>query len=314
MTTNTMPIGAGTGTPVSSATTALATVASQINQHHKLACTLAGQAVSHAIEAGKLLLSVKESLPHGGFGDWVANNLDVSARQAQRYMGAAQGKPLPIRAIKYDTVSYLDWQSEFEKNPVDQAFWRDEPGLLGPVITLLHEAGRSYAQISLTTGYPAKLLEMFINPVVKDLRVHDTEGVRLKTATYKNLQKTISSHHKNRYQLASELATTDGRPDLSDQLKTLAKHYEQQSNLPDFDDLNSVEFDAINAASGVLFIDALGGVKINDGFYFDLFLGLCFYRIESREQPVIGTYLHCVSCAGEVLQYLADHPNEGASA
>ena len=91
-----------TGTPDSSATTALATVASQINQHHKLACTLAGQAVSHAIEAGKLLLSVKESLPHGGFGDWMANNLDVSDRTARRYMAAALGKPLPIRAIQSD--------------------------------------------------------------------------------------------------------------------------------------------------------------------------------------------------------------------
>ena len=120
MTTNTIPTGAGTGTTVSGATTALATVASQINQHHKLACTLAGQAVSHAIEAGKLLLSVKESLPHGGFGDWMANNLDVSDRTARRYMAAALGKPLPIRAIqsdkvppmiepiKTDTVSVLD--------------------------------------------------------------------------------------------------------------------------------------------------------------------------------------------------------------
>ena len=50
MTTNTMPTGAGTGTPADSATTALATVASQINQHHKLACTLAGQAAADAVE------------------------------------------------------------------------------------------------------------------------------------------------------------------------------------------------------------------------------------------------------------------------
>ncbi|MFZ4539751.1 DUF3102 domain-containing protein [Propionivibrio sp.] len=86
------------------ASTDLMTTASQINHHHKLACIKAGEAVGHAVEAGKLLLSVKASLQHGDFGAWLTNNLNVTDRTARRYMAAALGKPLPVRAIKNDKL------------------------------------------------------------------------------------------------------------------------------------------------------------------------------------------------------------------
>lgn len=77
----------------------LTTWATDINHHHTQACLRAGEAVNHAIEAGKLLMHVKSRLPHGEFGDWLGKNLDVTDRQARRYMAAAQGKPVPARAI-----------------------------------------------------------------------------------------------------------------------------------------------------------------------------------------------------------------------
>ena len=91
-----------------------ATIASEINGHAEQATAKANEAMHHAIEAGKLLLEVKASLAHGQFGAWLETNVKVSARQAQRYMAVAEGKPVPVRALssKYDTVSHLADESK----------------------------------------------------------------------------------------------------------------------------------------------------------------------------------------------------------
>lgn len=90
--------------------TLMLTVASEINQAHAQAIEHADSAIGFAKKAGELLLQVKADLPHGEFLPWVENNLDVTPRQAQRYMAAAQGKPTPIRklASKATPVSYLE--------------------------------------------------------------------------------------------------------------------------------------------------------------------------------------------------------------
>lgn len=79
---------------------------SEINRHHQLARDHADSAVQHAIEAGRLLLHVKTQLMHGEWRAWLAANVDVSERQAQRYMRAVTGRP-PSRRTKNDTVSDL---------------------------------------------------------------------------------------------------------------------------------------------------------------------------------------------------------------
>jgi hypothetical protein len=92
----------------------------RINHHHQLAQEQARKATHHAVEAGKLLLEVKGALPHGQFTDWIAKNLIVSERQAQRYMAVARGEPVPIRSIgsKNDTVSLLtDEKKRWAPNP-----------------------------------------------------------------------------------------------------------------------------------------------------------------------------------------------------
>ncbi len=87
--------------------TLMLTVASEINQAHAHAVHHAGTAIDFAKHAGELLLKVKGELPHGEFLPWLAVNCTVSDRQARRYMAAAQGRLMPIRAIKNDTVSDL---------------------------------------------------------------------------------------------------------------------------------------------------------------------------------------------------------------
>lgn len=72
-------------------------LARQINEHHAQAVQKADEAVGHAIQAGRLLLRAKEGLRHGQFLAWIAQHLTVSPRQAQRYIAAAQGRPVPIR-------------------------------------------------------------------------------------------------------------------------------------------------------------------------------------------------------------------------
>ena len=82
----------------------------EINRLHSLAFETATNAMEYAKQAGLLLMEVKRELKHGEFLSWVDKNLNVSARQAQRYMDVAKGKVIPIRELtsKYDTMSHLD--------------------------------------------------------------------------------------------------------------------------------------------------------------------------------------------------------------
>ncbi len=99
-------------------------MAYEINRLHKLAFENATSAVQYAKDAGKILMSIKNELPHGEFTPWVVANLAVSPRQAQRYMAVAQGKKLSMRELsqKNDAVSDLKKSShkkllELYENP-----------------------------------------------------------------------------------------------------------------------------------------------------------------------------------------------------
>lgn len=61
-------------------------LASEINKEAKLAEQHAMQAVSHALNAGRLLTEAKEQCPHGQWLPWMAKNFEGSARTAQGYM------------------------------------------------------------------------------------------------------------------------------------------------------------------------------------------------------------------------------------
>lgn len=80
-------------------------IVTDIAHHHAQALTKAGEAVAHAQQVGKLLQQVKDTLGHGQWLPWLAENVSFSPRQAQRYLQVAAGRPLPIRAKAKATAS-----------------------------------------------------------------------------------------------------------------------------------------------------------------------------------------------------------------
>ena len=103
----------------------------QINTHHKNATNHVKDAVESAISAGKLLLQVKASLPHGTWKTWLNTNIDVSERQVQRYMAAAKGKivPLLLSVGKNDTMSVLQTTVQ-SKGMWENGKWVPEAGCM----------------------------------------------------------------------------------------------------------------------------------------------------------------------------------------
>jgi hypothetical protein len=125
------------------------TIIDQINTHHKNATNQIKDAVESAIAAGKLLLQVKASLPHGTWTTWLNTNIDVSERQVQRYMAAAQGKHVTrlLVADKTDTVSVLQTTAQ-SKGIWKNEKWEPEAGCM----YLFNEDGASYWVLPFTEG------------------------------------------------------------------------------------------------------------------------------------------------------------------
>jgi hypothetical protein len=105
------------------------TIITQINSHHQNAMAQANSAIDSAKAAGELLLKAKAALPHGTFTKWLHDHLNVSERQAQRYMAAAQGKAVPLLGLagKTDTVSDLK-KSKRSTGVWKNEKWRPEAG------------------------------------------------------------------------------------------------------------------------------------------------------------------------------------------
>jgi len=64
----------------------------QINQLIRDADSFADRAITCAARVGALLLEVKSKVGHGNFTPWIEQNLNVTARQARRYMSTAIGR------------------------------------------------------------------------------------------------------------------------------------------------------------------------------------------------------------------------------
>src|SRR5438477_13195410 len=80
-------------------------LAARINAAHQKVVRASASMVEHAIEAGNLLLQVKESLGHGRWLPWVETHCVFSERTAQRYTLIARGRKK--LEGKYDTVADL---------------------------------------------------------------------------------------------------------------------------------------------------------------------------------------------------------------
>lgn len=101
----------------------------EIDRLHTLATKSAAKAVEYAKQAGQILLQIKNNLPHGQFGDWISKNLSVSARQAQRYIAAAEGKKTASMGIasKSDIESHLT-DDDLLMDAIDNPKWVPESG------------------------------------------------------------------------------------------------------------------------------------------------------------------------------------------
>lgn len=71
----------------------LATLAEQINAHHRQCESAMRSGLSHALEAGQLLAEAKTQCPHGTWGDWLAEHFEGSERTSQAYMRVARRWP-----------------------------------------------------------------------------------------------------------------------------------------------------------------------------------------------------------------------------
>lgn len=116
-------------------TTITATITADIAHHHAQALVKAGEAVAHAQQVGKLLQQVKDTLAHGQWLTWLAENVSFSPRQAQRYLQVAAGRPLPIRAANTTRVSHSEADAP-----------RNVPGDPEP-FGFVPEAGHCYASL-----------------------------------------------------------------------------------------------------------------------------------------------------------------------
>ena len=61
-------------------------IATRINEEHSRAFSKAQGALSHARNAGELLIEAKSLLKHGEWGNWLAENVSFSESTAQNYM------------------------------------------------------------------------------------------------------------------------------------------------------------------------------------------------------------------------------------
>jgi hypothetical protein len=79
----------------------LVTLAAEIKAAHEAAEAATQSAFAKAIEAGRLLIEARATIPHGGWLAWI-RDLGMTARTVQRYMQLAR-----LPADKSDTVAHL---------------------------------------------------------------------------------------------------------------------------------------------------------------------------------------------------------------
>ena len=88
----------------------LPALASAIKQAHEDATQASQRAFEHAREAGKMLIEVKEAVPHGQWLPWLKNNVSMSKRTAQAYMKLAN-----LDDAKAQRVAHLSIREALKK-------------------------------------------------------------------------------------------------------------------------------------------------------------------------------------------------------
>jgi hypothetical protein len=85
----------------------------RINQLIRDADSFADRAITCAAQVGNLLIEVKSKVGHGNFTPWIEQNLNVTARQARRYMSTALGRSEKV-LLEHKT----DMMSDLKELPI----------------------------------------------------------------------------------------------------------------------------------------------------------------------------------------------------
>jgi len=85
----------------------LVALAEGINEQHQLCKQSVRTTLEHAVKAGELLEKVKREVEHGDWGQWIADNCNLSSRTAQFYMKVSRKK----RQLKNEMISHLNLSS-----------------------------------------------------------------------------------------------------------------------------------------------------------------------------------------------------------
>ncbi|MCH8852817.1 MAG: DUF3102 domain-containing protein, partial [Planctomycetes bacterium] len=72
--------------PITARLPGLPQLAKRINEEHAAAEAAMRDGLSHAVEAGKLLIEAKKQCEHGKWLPWISHNCDFKRRTAQGYM------------------------------------------------------------------------------------------------------------------------------------------------------------------------------------------------------------------------------------
>ncbi len=124
-------------------------IAEEINQHHEDGKRHLHSAILSFKEAGEKLIQVKVSLPHGEWGDWLADYCpDISERTARNYMRLAENwQRLEENG---NSVADLSLRKALELLKASKALpegaeeERESPDLVEPPEEILSEPKRGY--------------------------------------------------------------------------------------------------------------------------------------------------------------------------
>src|SRR5262245_29321870 len=84
-------------------------LARRINEEHRAAGQALRAGLTHARNAGELLLEAKEKVRHGEWLPWLRDNCEVAERTAQTYMQVARNWPeLESKAQRVADLSFRD--------------------------------------------------------------------------------------------------------------------------------------------------------------------------------------------------------------
>ena len=124
-------------------------IAEEINQHHEDGKRHLHSAILSFKEAGEKLIQVKVSLPHGEWGDWLADYCpDISERTARNYMRLAENwQRLEENGTSVADLSLrkaLELLKASKALPEGAEEERESPDLVEPPEEILSEPKRGY--------------------------------------------------------------------------------------------------------------------------------------------------------------------------